>query len=136
MCVRVCVCACFCYRSEVTVSGEAGLSNPAVLYVEKGSSDVITTPLDHAHSDHAHSDHTHPDQAHPGHAHSADMADPSVDDAKFLFLENDFSSSVAQADWSAKKMVWIPSEREGFEAASVTKETGDEVPLPVWTACY
>uniref|UniRef100_A0A8C5FDE6 Myosin, heavy chain 11b, smooth muscle n=1 Tax=Gadus morhua TaxID=8049 RepID=A0A8C5FDE6_GADMO len=50
-----------------------------------------------------------------------------VDDAKFLFLENDFSSSVAQADWSAKKMVWIPSEREGFEAASVTKETGDEV---------
>uniref|UniRef100_A0A8C5D0N1 Myosin, heavy chain 11b, smooth muscle n=1 Tax=Gadus morhua TaxID=8049 RepID=A0A8C5D0N1_GADMO len=52
---------------------------------------------------------------------------PSVDDAKFLFLENDFSSSVAQADWSAKKMVWIPSEREGFEAASVTKETGDEV---------
>ncbi|XP_056465609.1 myosin-11-like [Gadus chalcogrammus] len=55
------------------------------------------------------------------------MADPSVDDAKFLFLENDFSSSVAQADWSAKKMVWIPSEREGFEAASVTKETGDEV---------
>ncbi|CAL8310428.1 unnamed protein product [Arctogadus glacialis] len=115
------------HQSEVTVSGEAGLSNPAALYVEKGSSDVITTPLDHAHSDHAHSDHTHPDQARPGHAHSADMADPSVDDDKFLFLENDFSSSVAQADWSAKKMVWIPSEREGFEAASVTKETGDEV---------
>ncbi|CAL8289146.1 unnamed protein product [Boreogadus saida] len=120
------------HQSEVTVSGEAGLSNPAVLHVEKGSSDVITTPLDHAHSDHAHSDHahsdhTHPDQARPGHAHSADMADPNVDDAKFLFVENDFSSSVAQADWSAKKMVWIPSEREGFEAASVTKETGDEV---------
>uniref|UniRef100_A0A8C5C0P9 Uncharacterized protein n=1 Tax=Gadus morhua TaxID=8049 RepID=A0A8C5C0P9_GADMO len=54
-------------------------------------------------------------------------SDSYVDDAKFLFLENDFSSSVAQADWSAKKMVWIPSEREGFEAASVTKETGDEV---------
>ncbi|KAM6957379.1 myosin-11 [Aplochiton taeniatus] len=52
----------------------------------------------------------------------------SSDDDKFLFLDNDFrNSGVAQADWSAKKMVWIPSEREGFEAASIKEEKGDEV---------
>ncbi|XP_053706893.1 myosin-11-like isoform X2 [Synchiropus splendidus] len=55
------------------------------------------------------------------------MADPA-DDSKYLFLENDFrNSGVAQADWSAKKMVWIPSEREGFQAASLKEEKGDEV---------
>ncbi|KAM9843903.1 uncharacterized protein ACBR49_013021 [Aulostomus maculatus] len=56
------------------------------------------------------------------------MADTAADDSKFLFLENDFrNSGVAQADWAAKKMVWIPSEREGFEAASVSEEKGDQV---------
>lgn len=50
------------------------------------------------------------------------------EDNKYLFLENDFrNSGVAQADWAAKKMVWIPSEREGFEAASMKEEKGDEV---------
>ncbi|RXN31490.1 myosin-11 isoform X2 [Labeo rohita] len=47
---------------------------------------------------------------------------------KFLFLDNDIKNSgVAQADWSAKKMVWIPSEREGFQSASIKEETGNEV---------
>uniref|UniRef100_A0A8D0KP07 Myosin heavy chain 10 n=1 Tax=Salvator merianae TaxID=96440 RepID=A0A8D0KP07_SALMN len=32
-----------------------------------------------------------------------------------------------QADWTAKKLVWIPSERHGFEAASIKEERGDEV---------
>uniref|UniRef100_A0A8C3QDG9 MYH10 protein n=1 Tax=Geospiza parvula TaxID=87175 RepID=A0A8C3QDG9_GEOPR len=32
-----------------------------------------------------------------------------------------------QADWTAKKLVWIPSERHGFEAASIKEEKGDEV---------
>ncbi|KAJ4931778.1 hypothetical protein JOQ06_010218 [Pogonophryne albipinna] len=56
------------------------------------------------------------------------MADPAPDDSKFLFLDNDFrNSGVAQADWSAKKMVWIPSEKEGFETASMKEDKGDEV---------
>ncbi|XP_040047252.2 myosin-10 [Gasterosteus aculeatus] len=56
------------------------------------------------------------------------MADPAPDDSKFLFLDNDFrNSGVAQADWSAKKMVWVASEKEGFEAASVKEEKGDEL---------
>ncbi|KAM3863683.1 myosin-14-like [Diretmus argenteus] len=56
------------------------------------------------------------------------MADSATDGDKFLFLENDFrNSGVAQADWSAKKMVWVPSEKEGFEAASIKEEKGEEV---------
>uniref|UniRef100_A0A8C4IDQ4 Myosin-11 n=1 Tax=Dicentrarchus labrax TaxID=13489 RepID=A0A8C4IDQ4_DICLA len=55
------------------------------------------------------------------------MAEPA-DDSKFLFLDNDFrNSGVAQAEWGAKKMVWIPSEREGFEQASIKEEKGDQV---------
>ncbi|KAM9346433.1 uncharacterized protein ABDE67_013040 [Symphorus nematophorus] len=51
-----------------------------------------------------------------------------TDDSKYLFLENDFrNSGLAQADWAAKKMVWVPSEREGFEPASVKEEKGDQV---------
>ncbi|XP_026180145.1 myosin-11-like isoform X2 [Mastacembelus armatus] len=56
------------------------------------------------------------------------MADQTADDGKYLFLENDFrNSGMAQADWAAKKMVWVPSEREGFEQASIKEEKGDEV---------
>ncbi|NXR20144.1 MYH9 protein, partial [Cinclus mexicanus] len=31
-----------------------------------------------------------------------------------------------QADWAAKKLVWVPSEKNGFEAASLKEEVGDE----------
>lgn len=52
------------------------------------------------------------------------------DDEKFLFVDkNLLSSTVAQADWSAKKLVWVPSEKHGFEAASIKDEKGDEVLL-------
>ncbi|XP_064178844.1 myosin-11a isoform X2 [Anguilla rostrata] len=50
------------------------------------------------------------------------------EDEKFLFLDKDFiNSPVAQADWAAKKLVWVPSEKHGFEAASIKEEHGDEV---------
>lgn len=62
----------------------------------------------------------------PGDQETSDMAD--TDDSKYLFSENDFrNSGLAQADWAAKKMVWVPSEREGFEAASMKEEKGDQV---------
>ncbi|TNN42582.1 Myosin-11 [Liparis tanakae] len=58
----------------------------------------------------------------------SDMAEPPAADGKFLFNDNDLRhSGVAQADWSAKKLVWVPSEKEGFEAASLKEERGDEV---------
>uniref|UniRef100_A0AAY4D846 Myosin, heavy chain 11a, smooth muscle n=1 Tax=Denticeps clupeoides TaxID=299321 RepID=A0AAY4D846_9TELE len=51
-----------------------------------------------------------------------------TEDEKFLFLDKDFiNSPVAQADWAAKKLVWVPSEKHGFEAASIKEEHGDEV---------
>uniref|UniRef100_A0AAY5KFZ1 Myosin, heavy chain 11b, smooth muscle n=1 Tax=Esox lucius TaxID=8010 RepID=A0AAY5KFZ1_ESOLU len=55
-------------------------------------------------------------------------ADSASNDSKFLRQDQDFrDSGMAQADWSAKKMVWIPSEKEGFEAASIKEEKGNEV---------
>ncbi|XP_015234896.1 PREDICTED: myosin-11-like [Cyprinodon variegatus] len=68
------------------------------------------------------------------------MADLPTDDSKFLFLENDFrNSGVAQADWMAKKMVWVPSEREGFEPASIKEDKGEQekmninlLLIPLW----
>ncbi|XP_038129419.1 myosin-9-like [Cyprinodon tularosa] len=33
---------------------------------------------------------------------------------------------LAQADWASKKLVWIPSEKQGFEAGSLKEEKGDE----------
>ncbi|XP_072275082.1 myosin-11 [Pyxicephalus adspersus] len=50
------------------------------------------------------------------------------EDEKFLFLDKDYiNSPAAQADWTAKKQVWVPSEKHGFEAASIKEEKGDEV---------
>ncbi|XP_061105897.1 myosin-10 [Conger conger] len=36
-------------------------------------------------------------------------------------------TAASQADWAAKRLVWVPSEKHGFEAASVREERGDEV---------
>uniref|UniRef100_A0A8C5AZD2 Myosin, heavy chain 14, non-muscle n=1 Tax=Gadus morhua TaxID=8049 RepID=A0A8C5AZD2_GADMO len=36
-------------------------------------------------------------------------------------------SSASQADWAAKRLVWVPSEKHGFESASIREERGDEV---------
>uniref|UniRef100_A0A663N3M0 Myosin heavy chain 11 n=1 Tax=Athene cunicularia TaxID=194338 RepID=A0A663N3M0_ATHCN len=57
------------------------------------------------------------------------MAQKSLsDDEKFLFVDKNFiNNPLAQADWSAKRLVWIPSEKHGFEAASIKEEKGDEV---------
>uniref|UniRef100_A0A673HYB4 Myosin-10-like n=1 Tax=Sinocyclocheilus rhinocerous TaxID=307959 RepID=A0A673HYB4_9TELE len=44
-------------------------------------------------------------------------------DRKLYFL---FSAS-SQADWAAKRLIWVPSEKHGFESASVREERGDEV---------
>ncbi|XP_017922901.1 myosin-11 isoform X1 [Manacus vitellinus] len=53
---------------------------------------------------------------------------PLSDDEKFLFVDKNFANNpLTQADWSAKKLVWIPSEKHGFEAASIKEEKGDEV---------
>ncbi|XP_069038754.1 myosin-10 isoform X2 [Lepisosteus oculatus] len=58
----------------------------------------------------------------------------SVSEAnRFLYLGagpsspgSSFSAS-SQADWAAKRLVWVSSERHGFEAAGVREERGDEL---------
>ncbi|XP_061767733.1 myosin-10 isoform X1 [Nerophis ophidion] len=47
---------------------------------------------------------------------------------RYLFVDRAVVYNPAsQADWTAKRLVWIPSERHGFEAASVREERGDNV---------
>uniref|UniRef100_A0A8C9Z4M1 Myosin, heavy chain 10, non-muscle n=1 Tax=Sander lucioperca TaxID=283035 RepID=A0A8C9Z4M1_SANLU len=50
------------------------------------------------------------------------------DPERYLFVDRAVVyNPAAQADWTAKRLVWIPSERNGFEAASIREERGDEV---------
>ncbi|XP_064423687.1 myosin-10 isoform X1 [Latimeria chalumnae] len=50
------------------------------------------------------------------------------DPERYLFVDRAVVYNPAtQADWTAKKLVWVPSERHGFEAASIKEERGDEV---------
>ncbi|KAL4647969.1 myosin-9-like [Arapaima gigas] len=46
---------------------------------------------------------------------------------RFLYVDRDLvNNPLAQADWATKKLVWVPSERSGFEAGSLKEESGDE----------
>uniref|UniRef100_A0A673Z303 Myosin-9 n=1 Tax=Salmo trutta TaxID=8032 RepID=A0A673Z303_SALTR len=46
---------------------------------------------------------------------------------QFLYVDrNMVNNPLAQADWATKKLVWVPSERLGFEAGSVKEERGEE----------
>ncbi|XP_038567231.1 myosin-10 isoform X7 [Micropterus salmoides] len=40
---------------------------------------------------------------------------------------NSVFPAASQADWAAKRLVWVPSEKHGFESASIREERGDEV---------
>ncbi|XP_069823485.1 myosin-9 isoform X2 [Dendropsophus ebraccatus] len=53
------------------------------------------------------------------------MAQKDAD--KYLYVDRNINNPLAQADWAAKKQVWVPSEKHGFEAASLKEEVGDEV---------
>ncbi|XP_014459599.1 myosin-10 isoform X3 [Alligator mississippiensis] len=57
------------------------------------------------------------------------MRVPPQDEAeRYLFVDRSGVGGLAtQADWTAKRLVWVPSERHGFEAASLCEEQGDEV---------
>uniref|UniRef100_A0A3Q0RGX5 Myosin, heavy chain 9a, non-muscle n=1 Tax=Amphilophus citrinellus TaxID=61819 RepID=A0A3Q0RGX5_AMPCI len=50
-----------------------------------------------------------------------------TDADKFLYGDRGaVTDPLAQADWASKKLVWIPSEKMGFEAGSLKEEKGDE----------
>ena len=47
---------------------------------------------------------------------------------QYLSVDRDkINDPAMQADWTAKKLVWVPSKEKGFEAASLKGEKGDEV---------
>ncbi|KAM8778053.1 myosin-9 [Rhynchonycteris naso] len=53
------------------------------------------------------------------------MAQQAVD--KYLYVDkNLINNPLAQADWAAKKLVWVPSDKNGFESASLKEEMGEE----------
>ncbi|KAM9857328.1 myosin-9-like [Aulostomus maculatus] len=50
-----------------------------------------------------------------------------TDADKFLYGDRGgMSNPLAQADWATKKLVWVPSEKLGFEAGSLKEEHGEE----------
>lgn len=50
-----------------------------------------------------------------------------TDADKFLYGDRSGANNpLVQADWATKKLVWIPSEKLGFEAGSVKEEHGEE----------
>ncbi|XP_062284112.1 myosin-9a [Scomber scombrus] len=50
-----------------------------------------------------------------------------TDADKFLYGDRSGTSNIlVQADWATKKLVWVPSEKMGFEAGSIKEEQGDE----------
>lgn len=58
-----------------------------------------------------------------------DRSDP---DLKFLVVDrNAFSDPATQAEWSQKRLVWIPHETNGFVAASIKRAQGEEVEVEI-----
>lgn len=54
-----------------------------------------------------------------------DKSDP---DLKYLVVNrNAFNDPTTQAEWTQKKLVWIPHESQGFVSASIKADRGDEV---------
>uniref|UniRef100_A0AAQ4QMZ1 Myosin-9 n=1 Tax=Gasterosteus aculeatus aculeatus TaxID=481459 RepID=A0AAQ4QMZ1_GASAC len=55
------------------------------------------------------------------------MFSTMADAEKFLYGDRSAGNTpLAQADWATKKLVWIPSEKLGFEPGSVKEEKGEE----------
>jgi len=58
-----------------------------------------------------------------------DRSDP---DLKFLVVDrNAFSDPATQAEWSQKRLVWVPHETHGFVAASIKSARGEEVEVEI-----
>ncbi|KAK0407846.1 hypothetical protein QR680_003632 [Steinernema hermaphroditum] len=56
----------------------------------------------------------------------------SADDLKHLMVQRaPLSDPELMTDWSSKKHVWIPHEKEGFVAGVIIKERGDDVVVKV-----
>lgn len=60
---------------------------------------------------------------------TADRSDP---DFKYLSVDrNTFNDPATQAEWTQKRLVWVPHESAGFVAAGIKGERGDEVEVEI-----
>lgn len=65
------------------------------------------------------------------------MADNTLDvhndpELKYLVVDrNVVNDPAAQAEWTAKKLIWIPHESQGFVSASVKADRGDELEVEI-----
>ena len=66
-----------------------------------------------------------------------DRTDP---DLKYLVVDRHaFNDPTTQAEWTQKRLVWIPHENFGFVSASIKGERGDEVEVEIMETgkrCY
>src|SRR6185437_11828894 len=53
-------------------------------------------------------------------------------DLKYLIVDrNVFNDPASQAEWTQKRLVWVPHESCGFVAASIKSERGDDIEVEV-----
>uniref|UniRef100_T1HCT9 Uncharacterized protein n=1 Tax=Rhodnius prolixus TaxID=13249 RepID=T1HCT9_RHOPR len=58
-----------------------------------------------------------------------DRSDP---DFKYLSVDrNTFNDPATQAEWTQKRLVWVPHEIAGFVSAGIKGERGDEVEVEI-----
>lgn len=50
---------------------------------------------------------------------------------RYLTVENIINDPAAQAEWTAKKLIWVPHETSGFVSASVKSDRGDEYEVEI-----
>lgn len=58
----------------------------------------------------------------------AELRDRYDPELKYLSVDrNNFNDPATQAEWTQKRLVWVPHEAQGFVAAGIKGERGDEV---------
>lgn len=58
-----------------------------------------------------------------------DRSDPFM---KYLAVDrNQLNDQPTQAEWTQKRLVWVPHENQGFVAAGIKGERGDEVEVEI-----
>ena len=60
------------------------------------------------------------------------MMGMSAQEMKYLTVDrNVINDPMAQAAWSAKKLIWVPHEQHGFVSACIKGEGGDEIEVQI-----
>ena len=60
------------------------------------------------------------------------LAGMSAAELKYLTVDkNVLNDPMKQAEWSAKKLIWVPHEMHGFVAACIKAEGGDEIEVQI-----